>query len=727
MTSRWPKCLKYFKLERLSFEYNNYVYSAKIFRQELEQLHSGLKYLQIFAYNAMEAMLPPFDLINAPANAEPPVVDDEEPAPSKRTKTHDSDQATTHQTLWDLNHTWPTLEHLEIASHRNHSYSGNTLFCYNTRTLALLPRSLTFFSLQCARLRPLLELMPPNLATFRVCHQSLLPEDLYQLPKTITDLGTSVSEDGLILLARERDLLPRLQAFTPMNSHSTNFLRPILEGSLPWPSFIKELTGVFVVSSTYKPLPPDWRFQNWDTAYVTPGSLPRGLTSLSVSEIEWKDIDASTWPSTLTNLSLIHSHSFTIECLHMLPRQLKHCAIGTHQQTTYQPIHPYDFDLLCELGRNSVATDPLWPSLKHEIMAYRSASVTLEALESYIKSIESGRLFGLPLTLTSLQLPHLLLPTTAKLLLPPRVSRVIHDLHNDESPQCAHLSALLLESLPPMTSAYFEINYKYGVSVNSLQNTLLSDTLSPSRLSSLKLSGPDFRVSEDLFRNLPQTITFLSLTPHDYNGIDPEHLQLQSLPNLKSLELGANILKNPLDPWVHYLPRTLEKLHTPFMILIGHHVKDLPPNLTSLYCSFFELSLPQILDLPLKLSSLQINHADGHKTTSSRHALTSKALYMLIWTYKPFWRTREAGLHGMTVELSIAAKQWRLKPNAHHTGAIVKNLSIPLPKGFKLPTNGEIRRENYDYTSANVTRYLKLKDDGSGPDPRTVRRVSGYL
>ena len=722
-TSRWPKCLKHFKLERLAFRMASSVYTTNVFRQELEQLHSGLKYLQIYATNVLDAMFPPSKSTNS-------VPADDEPLPSKRPKTQDSDQATPHHTLWDLNHTWPSLEHLELG-HGQHFSTPSSWD--DPRTLALMPRNLTFLGLPDSQLRPVLELMPPNLTTFRVWPQSLLPEDLRQLPKTITDLHHSVSDDGLLLLSRDRDLFPHY-SYPPLHARATDFLRPILEGTLTWPHTIKELTGdssqrdfgsgAFVCTAALKPLPSNWRFNNSiKPAYVTPASLPRGLTSLSVADIEWNDIDVSTWPSTLTTLSVTESsHTFNIGCLHLLPRQLKHCTIVKDDyKPSLQPFIPsYDLDTLCDIGQRSLATDPLWPSMKQEILTHRSSSVPLEALESYLKSIESGQLFGLPLALTSLQMPIL---ATTKLLLPPRVSNLVQVQYREEadySPFCT----LLLESLPPTTSAHFEMLGAYGVAVKPCQATALHDALSISRLTSITIDDPNLQVGKDLFQNLPRTLTFLSLSSSPKPGIDPERLQL--LPNLKGLELQANILENVFDSWVQYLPRTLETLRAPRMLIVGHHIKDLPPNLNSLCSSFFEVSLPQVLHFPRTLSFLQQNRCGGHDTTSLHHCLTDRAWDWLVFTYSPFWRIWEAGLHGMTVELSITAGRRKAR-NVWHLGAahMAKTLDKPLPNGFKWASSTE--GENYDYTSANVTRYLQLEDDRRGAHPSTSRRVCGYV
>ena len=81
-TCRWPTCLKEFLLDRLSFELTLCPENpTEYFRNELRQLHGGLKHLRIFAINALEAILPP------PESFDLPAADGEVPLPSRHSKT----------------------------------------------------------------------------------------------------------------------------------------------------------------------------------------------------------------------------------------------------------------------------------------------------------------------------------------------------------------------------------------------------------------------------------------------------------------------------------------------------------------------------------------------------------------------------------------------------------------------------------------------------------------
>lgn len=111
-------------------------------------------------------MLPPGDVEDV--EEEFGLEDDEAAAdepPPKRSKTHDSDDEHHHQELWDLGLTWPSLERLELGSFMAQEPSSTPQPKHGARTLALLPRSLTWLNLPQSNLKPLLALVPPELQT----------------------------------------------------------------------------------------------------------------------------------------------------------------------------------------------------------------------------------------------------------------------------------------------------------------------------------------------------------------------------------------------------------------------------------------------------------------------------------------------------------------------------------------------------------------------------------
>ena len=97
--------------------------------------------------------------------------------------------------------------------------------------------------------------------------------------------------------------------------------------------------------------------------------LPRGLTYLSVAQLDWTDIDSSTWPSTLIDFSIEYG-TFSAEHFHLLPRNLKKFLIfkceddddqeeeGEEEEEESKPLPLHrSVEALCTLGRESLSTD----------------------------------------------------------------------------------------------------------------------------------------------------------------------------------------------------------------------------------------------------------------------------------------------------------------------------------------------------------------------------------
>ena len=171
------------------------------------------------------------------------------------------------------------------------------------------------------------------------------------------------------------------------------------------------------------------------------------------------------------------------------------------------------------------------------------------------------------------------------------------------------------------------------------------------------------------------------------------------------------------------------------MAIMGCHIKDMPPKISSLETSFFEVSLPQVLDLPRRLVSLRVNRCGGFQSTLRRHCLTLKAWSELVRTYRPFWRIWEAGLHAMTIELSIMAQKPLLDENTYnelefgtfHFGAYDFSRSfanMPMDSNLLNYERDTSQDEKYDYISATVEHHLEQSADSVSIDPRTTRRIN---
>lgn len=790
-TSRWPRCLTEFKLERLSIvRAAGPFYPVDALRKELQRLHSGLKALKLYIPGVLEVVLPPTeprinssyeyddDDSNGSEEEDPdfeaesygdagdaedneddggsdedfkPSDDEDDSAGEenyshrpKRSKTQDAAASNeSHQTLWDLGLTWPTLEHLELSPKEERDiYGSDAKKEYGARALALLPRTLTWLELPTSAIKVVPELLPPSLKTLRLLPKSLTPKDLRILPKTITDLHLSVYGPGLALLNSKRELLPALKSFPmidldDLSHHLHGFTQPIYDGDATWPKVMVDLKVYMDDDAVFDTLPKSltsFTSEGRDTnPTLFPPSiinLPRGLVTLSLSKMQWHDADVSHfthWPSTLTALS-VRFGNFNLDCFHLLPRSLKSLIIGSE----FDDYGDHDvsetnsnFEALCKFGREYLAADGQWPSTKLEILR-RTDSAPLEALESYVKSIESGRLFGLPLTLTRLEIPDQPLINKVKLLLPPKMTELCHQQDWSELEDDSFVN-FVFDAFPPTTSMHFTTTLRMpAAGLTQCLDPNSSPTTSPlylaSSLTSLNLTFTLLIFLDDFFKYLPRGLLKLEFSDRSYSGsnwtVSAEGLK--NLPsNLKKFSFGG-FLKGGLEPWAQFLPPTLETLSTPRIAILGRDIKDLPRTLKTLSCSFFEVQMPQVLDLPRSLASLAVNCCGAYQTTFYVHGLPKQAWDVLINAYRPLWRIWEAGIEGIAAEVYIVSKNWPYLPGSSHPGvdAFMKDMASNQPV-YLPPELDSTHDFKYDYSDVAVCL------PGGNPllvDHRTLRR-----
>ena len=446
-SSRWPQCLKSFRLGRLSISCRNPSFCTPDILHELQQLSPALKVLQLY-FPGVEALLPVEDQYNDLSHSH----DDQPPAP-KRSQTAPNDAH--HTAMWDIGQTWPSLEQLALGRNSLRNVYGNQGESeLGSRALMLLPRGLTYLSLPWSRIHPLPGMLPPGLKTLHVSPYSLGDDDLHHLPKSLTDIMLSVDDKGLALLNQERDLLPNLKQFPIIDLDFINmevgeYFSESLE-TLSWPPNMLELICYASDDdAVFEELPSAMTsltvISHDETPILRPSvihCLPRGLTYLSIVQLEWTNIDVSTWPSTLIDFAILDGTIFNADHFCLLPRNLKTFSIqycerleGAEAEIDLNPLPPHRFEALFSLGRESLSTDTHWTSIKRLIQT-KNSSVHGMTAETYISSIESGQLYGLPLTLTSLSLPEEFQPLQKSLLLPPRLSYLQRiGIAEEESPE----------------------------------------------------------------------------------------------------------------------------------------------------------------------------------------------------------------------------------------------------------------------------------------------------
>lgn len=311
-------------------------------------------------------------------------------------------------------------------------------------------------------------------------------------------------------------------------------------------------------------------------------SLPRGLTRLRVSHMDWEGVDVSNWPSTLTHFNSDHSFHFGSHCFRLLPRSLKTLKIGFMGSSETEDGSPAragapNYQRLCD--DLSALLDFGKASLQLEELAWIQEKARLESggAVAYAQKIEEGFLFGLPLGLTKLNFYTLDYFLHTHMILPPNLNSVVLTAR-----YCPLDDPLFVDGFSPLTTSL------HAVMSLSLPRSTDNETLSKAPITSLSLN---FRGDGRSIQHLPTTLRCLELSK--IKVVHPEELLLLP-PRLESFTFRGTFSSNE---WVAKLPRTLTSLTVSAHIL-GSDIAHLPPTLTSLTCSFKDTSLAQLRQLP---------------------------------------------------------------------------------------------------------------------------------
>ena len=616
-TSRWPRCLSQFALERLSINRGHAgpLGTSITLQNELKKLSASLKSLDIVGRGVAIALFSsPAQFISNVSES-----DDEatEPPPSKRPKLAEADGDQLHHELWNLDITWPHMERLSIEGECRDSDFGSTIF-------GRLPRSLTWFSFKDTFLRsgyPDLSSLPSGLETLHLADWSIQTvKALKTLPKSLTNLGGSLAKAPLIELFHNSDILPNLNEF-PNEYHyplSGDKIVSLFETyGHCWPESMRTLAISRTYSHTKLKTFPS-KLVTLDICNlltpITPtfiAQLPRTLESLTLSRFLWDGLRVSDWPN-LKHLHIENVFSFGAHYFSLLPRSL------TKFEVDLGPYHLNDqpaadalrelhdsksIEELQEIGRESLKLDhERWSSAKAMLLTPYYVALGSEA---YIKRVEAGELFGLPLGLVCV-------PTDAVSvrhlpLLPPYTQAHAVHLMDLENPK-------LLAYFPPSdtmhlsTSLYFE-----GREPRVLPSEC---ALYQSNLHSLNVAYfPAEIMRHSCLEYLPRSLCNLNFqnqlgTSHPVRPSELPYLP----PKLQKLELSY-VSTSPDELWLHLLPATLTWLKV-LAPIYGPDLINLPPKLEHLSADFFSVTLLQARQVPSTLRTIEVSASE------SRHCST---------------------------------------------------------------------------------------------------------
>ena len=565
-TTRYPRCLKEFiNLRRLSiFSLYHGLCSAPTLSNELRQLPSTLTDLEFRVKDASPLF---FGHVNVRNEDDQLLGDDELPPPSKRSKLEETPNTENEPPfLRHVSQLWPNLRRLTVGG------GGPPLAAVNFIDFSMLPRTLEYLDLSMAyfaenHLLDNSEGIPSGLKTLMFSEGFLSTSDLHFLPPSLTNIGSSLSIEAMLTLAENPTMLPNLETFPVWESERAEameeFNNEILSNIRKWPSNIKELVFMSETHSTiFNPelkLPAQLEIlDTWDQELTAPQLelIPRSVTSLDVGMVDWTKVTLSMWPPCLKTL-MLRQFSNGSQYLHLLPRTLTKLTMDIAGDAEV-PVESYSS--ASGLEALNGADKELWNTIKSTL---RDSGFNGGDASAYISAVESGRLFGLPLTLTDLNISSRKEHPTLPLLLPPQL-------------------------------------HKFTFSV------------------------PRWFDALEYFHLLPPSLTEIGLTDHinsnpfqsciakwDSEMIDPTTTWLFRSKNLTSLKLSCS--PSIMAPVLKYLPRTL--LHLVFQdrgysrfhewVLAGQPAQwaqDLPSSLTSLTT---RLNAPDLATMPSTLLYLQ--------------------------------------------------------------------------------------------------------------------------
>ena len=378
--------------------------------------------------------------------------------------------------------------------------------------------------------------------------------------------------------------------------------------------------------------------------------LPSMLTSLDIGAIEWKCDTFPNWPPSLTTLKTIGTTSFSLRCFRYLPRCLKTLDLGNIYSKKKRP--GASFDDLCTIGRECLQPDASqWSACKSSILSM--LHMPLEGRLDYINAIESGRLFGLPLSLTSFNIEYTASNVEFRhfdILLPPHATEISIMIPID-------FNSKLFHPLPPSPSLQLSLLLKDTTTGTSPDQSPQLSTLANSYLQSLSVGIFPRRSSLTFARaltSLPQSLQKLRIYVYVFNKepkkMKSSHLKLLP-PKLESFSYPG-LLADPFASWVECLPLTLVELDVPKLVLTGKQIKFLPRSLLLLTATLSKVSPTRLLDFPRTLHTLD----NRSESTDSSKYLSVEEWKTIISTYRPFWRIWESGIDKMSFKPDVASQ-----------------------------------------------------------------------
>lgn len=593
--SRWPRMLKHLQLRSLAIESSSPLGSDALIRKELLSLHHGLQSLTLRFEWAAEAL---FGMEGSLAAEAPP--------PAKRAKK--APRAATSHSLEShsvpMHSCFPLLAHLDLV---DSNYYSNKLRREHWR---LLPQSLASLVLGVSFIEELTGL-PTSLTRLELPQISLDSSLASELPASLIELHAHIREESVLddlLTAEKSGRMPNLDPFPFTSFAGLRDLDPVRKSG-GWPKNTKTLHLSDVDAKTFVGLLPPSSLTKLSLSLLPSHrhfqphlvALPATLTQLSTSAIDWKGVRSkpSCLPPSLTSLVLHKDPKFEIRHFPLLPRKLKELHVKSNNRPRNH-LAGTEADEEETLDAMASACQLLWEADAESWTTLQQLSVDQphRFCKDNLDAIASGHHFGLPLTLTSLDISaaDYELPIAATLILTPYVTKA-------SLPRYACIDASFLFQLLPPSITDLSIPDASNADPSTLITWVAVKELDlhhiGRNLVSFHLSYIDCDFTPALFSSLPRTLK-------EFSSTNPRRMDVALLLNLprelKSLSLDCTFY---LENWPAALPRHLVSASLRNAQMYGFHMDSLPRQLEHLTVSTFRgLLTEHLARLPSTILSI---------------------------------------------------------------------------------------------------------------------------
>lgn len=510
----------------------------------------------------------------------------------------------------DWNAFLPNLESLMVIASYPQKFGTFVLGDFVFRSL---PRSLVSLDISTFPSRGTFEdfsALPPKLQILNLPLDAVLLKDLHRLPSTLTRMDWGLHFDCLLKLHAEPGILPHLTDFPRLTVKEAARL---LKSGSPLPSCMNTLRIATDPMDIVQLLPKTLTRLQCKNAirrgFMLQADsikfLPPTLTELEAQSVNWNAVEANHWPSLLIRLELSCDDFFGPHAYYRLPRTLKKLLwrrsrdYPSIQGLTEQKVQEFDRAAALANGQAALlhaSESELWTALQHRLRNYGLRQGRTYVIERYLENVNEGALYGLPLSLLTLNIDPNASIMTSSLLLPPQLTTLSLKSTSPASKE------IFWSRLPPsLTSLTIEDASSTTAELIDWELCTAADPSSTeiSKNTTLAFISLHFVGASLLSKYLPRNLRRLAI--NDLSPFQAEHVA-QLPPKLESLALSIQHFESDSDA-IAALPRGLILLQLLYQCIEGAALVHLPKTLQQFTSQLTRLKIEHVLSLPRGITS----------------------------------------------------------------------------------------------------------------------------